>query len=267
MICQDHQADDRRIRYYRNTANLGAIKNFNRAFELACGTYFMWAGDHDLWDQSYVTKCISILEDDPTAVLAYSRTMLVDIEGNPIGLMPDQIDTRGITSPSERYLNLIRNLRWGNMVYGVIRSEALKQTGLLKNVFGPDHLLLAELSLKGTFAQISEPLFFRRRNRPTEDVDRDAEAWKLQAIKTLDPGDSHNWREATLSDLYRSLRNEHLRLIRSCSSSRREKLKMVLETLKWYDSDFGVGWPGGPLLQRLCTNRFSDSLLTRIGVS
>jgi len=40
-ICEEHQARDHRIRYYRNTTNLGAIQNFNRAFEIAGGRYFM----------------------------------------------------------------------------------------------------------------------------------------------------------------------------------------------------------------------------------
>src|ERR1051325_517125 len=134
-ICQEHQTRDHRIQYYRNATNMGAIQNFNRAFEMASGTYFMWAGAHDLWAESYVSQCISLLEHDPTVVLTYSRTMLIDLEGNPIGLMPDQIDTRGMTTPV-RYAHLIRNLRWCNMIHGVIRRESLTQTRLFKRVFG-----------------------------------------------------------------------------------------------------------------------------------
>ncbi len=223
----------------------------------------MWAGDHDLWDPSYISRCTSVLEEDPTVVLAYSRTMLVDLEGDPIELLPDQIDTRGMIS-SERYVHLIRNLRWCNMVYGVIRRESLKQTSLLRNIFGPDHLLLAELALKGAFAQVPAPLFYRRQNRPDENVDRDAEAWKLRVIEGLDPSANCNWRKVTVSDLYGALRNEHLRLIRSSSFSRREKLRTMMETLRCYESNFGVEWPGGRLFRKIRNNRVLDSLLGKI---
>ncbi len=180
----------------------------------------MWAGDHDLWDPSYISRCTSVLEEDPTVVLAYSRTMLVDLEGDPIELLPDQIDTRGMTS-SERYVHLIRNLRWCNMVYGVIRRESLKQTG-------------------------------------------DAEAWKLRVIEGLDPDANSNMRKTTLTNLYRALRNEHLWLIRSSSFSRREKLRTMMETLRCYESNFGVEWPGGRLFRKIRNNRVLDSLLRKI---
>ena len=223
----------------------------------------MWAGDHDLWDPSCISRCISVLEEDPTVVLAYSRTMMVDLEANPIELLPDRIDTRGMSSP-ERYVHLIRNLFWCNMVYGVIRGEALKQTGLVRNIFGSDHLLLAELTLKGAFAQVPAPLFYRRKNRPDEN-DRDPEVWKLRLTEVMDPASNYDWQNATLTDSYRSLRNEHLRLIRSSSLSRIEKLRTMVETLRCYWSNFEVEWPGGPLFKKIWTNRVSDSLLRKIG--
>jgi glycosyltransferase involved in cell wall biosynthesis len=265
-ICEEYQAKEHRIRYYRNTRNLGAAKNFNRTVELSSGKYFMWAGDHDLWDPSYLSRCISVLEEDPTVVLAYSRTMLVDLEANPIELLPDQIDTRGMSAP-ERYVHLIRNLFWCNMVYGVIRGESLKQTGLVRNIFGSDHLLLAELALKGAFAQVPAPLFYRRKNRPDENIDQDTEVWKLRLIEVLDPAANYDSGKATLTDSYRALRDEHLGLIRSSSLSRIEKLRTMVETLRCYASNFGVEWPGGPLFKKIWTNRLSDSLLRRIGAA
>jgi len=265
-ICREHQSMDYRMQYYRSETNMGAIQNFNRAFELAVGKYFMWAGAHDLWAESYVSQCTSILEREPTVALAYSRTMLIDLEGNPIGLMPDQIDTRGMT-PAARYAHLIRNLRWCNMIHGVIRRESLTQTRLFKKVFGTDHLLLAELSLTGAFAQISEPLFFRRQTRPDENVDRDPDGWKQQMIVTLDPGSKSKWGKTTLTDLYRTLRNEHIKLIQSSSLNYTAKLRMLLETLRTYQSNFGVDWPGGRLLRKVWTNRLSDSVIRRIAAA
>src|SRR5215467_531149 len=62
-VCQEYARRDKRISCYRNDINLGATKNFNRVLELSCGKYFMWAADHDRWHPSFISRCISILED------------------------------------------------------------------------------------------------------------------------------------------------------------------------------------------------------------
>src|SRR3954452_21534224 len=59
-ICQEYLAKDQRVRYYRNPTNLGAVKNFNRAFELSSGIYFMWAADHDLREPTFVSRCVEV---------------------------------------------------------------------------------------------------------------------------------------------------------------------------------------------------------------
>src|SRR5687768_11933299 len=51
-ICAEYAAKDSRIRIERSEQNLGAIKNFNKAFELCSGTYFMWAAHDDGWAPS-----------------------------------------------------------------------------------------------------------------------------------------------------------------------------------------------------------------------
>jgi glycosyltransferase involved in cell wall biosynthesis len=163
-ICQEYLAKDKRIRYYRNKANLGSAKNFNIVFELSNGKYFMFAGDHDLWHSAFISRSISILEKEPEVVLVYSRTTFIDVASNLIEIMSDKIDTRGMT-PINRYKYLIYNLTLCNMIFGVIRREAFSRISGFRNILGPDNVLLAELSLKGAYAQIDEPLYYRRKNR------------------------------------------------------------------------------------------------------
>ncbi|MFS8084622.1 MAG: glycosyltransferase family 2 protein, partial [Acidobacteriota bacterium] len=243
-ICQEYQARDQRIRYSRNPANLGAIKNFNRAFELSRGTFFVWAGAHDLWHPSFVSRCAAILEKDASVVLAYSQTMLVNLDGDPIDIAPDRIDTRGM-SPLERYRYLIWNLKWCNIIHGVIRSSALRNTRMFRDTFGPDHLLLAELSLEGAFAQIPEPLFYRRINRPDEG--NDIEIWKKRTLQTLNPQTSSSRGEKSLTELFQELRNAHLRVLSRSQLGTGAKVKGIVETLRCYESNFGVKVPGAQL--------------------
>lgn len=183
-ICRNYLAEDERVRYYRNKINLGAAKNFNRAFELSSGKYFMFAGDHDLWHPTFISRCISILEKEPDVVIAYSRTQLIDAKGNPLEVMSDKIDTRGM-SAINRYKYIIHNLTWCNMIYGVIRRDAFSQVSGFRNILGPDSVLLVELSLRGAYAQINEPLYYRRKNR--EETNK-----KIQLQSYLDRIDPKN---------------------------------------------------------------------------
>lgn len=60
-ICLEYAARDERIRYYRNETNLGALRNFNRVFELSSGKYFMWAAHDDVWNPAYVQEVLALL--------------------------------------------------------------------------------------------------------------------------------------------------------------------------------------------------------------
>jgi hypothetical protein len=61
--------------------------------ELSSGKYFVWAADHALWYPSFISRCISVLEQDPTVVLVYPRTTLIDSNGNELEITPDRGDT------------------------------------------------------------------------------------------------------------------------------------------------------------------------------
>src|SRR5262249_28811870 len=71
-----------------------------------------------------------------------------------------------LSSPraSERFVQLIQRLRLCNAVYGLIRASELRKTALLESYIGSDGPLLAELTLYGTFFEIPEFLFYRRRH-------------------------------------------------------------------------------------------------------
>ena len=58
-----------RIKYVRQPVNLGATANFSKVLEMASGEFFMWLGDDDWIDTSYVRSCVQELLSDPTLAL------------------------------------------------------------------------------------------------------------------------------------------------------------------------------------------------------
>jgi glycosyltransferase involved in cell wall biosynthesis len=163
-ICEAYAARDQRIRYYRNPQNLGAGRNFNRVFELARGKYFKWTAHDDLCDPSFLERCVEVLNRDPSVVLCYSWTRLIDPDGADLG----DYEFNGkytASSPSThaRFRDIVIPYHWCFQIFGLIRTAALKQTSCMGSYLSADRVLLAHLSLLGRFHEIPEYLFFSKR--------------------------------------------------------------------------------------------------------
>jgi glycosyltransferase involved in cell wall biosynthesis len=168
-ICQDYAARDGRIRYVRHPENAGVIKNFNAAFDLSTGEYFKWAASDDVCGRDYLLRAVAVLDNDPSIVLVWGRTVGIDENGSRVPMRYEISDLNSSISvyspdPAVRFRRLLRNIWWvDGPFYGVIRSSALRDT---RWVHPPHHsgdqILLSELSLKGRFYEIPEELFFSR---------------------------------------------------------------------------------------------------------
>jgi glycosyltransferase involved in cell wall biosynthesis len=162
QICQDYAARDPRVRYHRHASNIGATANFNAAFELSRGPFFKWAAADDRHAPRYLELTLAVLEADASAVLAYSKTQLMDERGAPLDsrLVNTPLGTH-LSSPSQRFRGALRE-EWCVAIFGVMRADVLQRTGLHRNFYSSDKVLLAELSLRGKFQRVEETLFFRR---------------------------------------------------------------------------------------------------------
>lgn len=185
-ICQEYAARDRRIAYYRNDTNLGALGNFDRVRDLATGEYFMWAADHDNWEPEFISRCVELLDSDLSVVLCTSEAWWIDSNGELLELIPTHIDTRGLDKVS-RFQVTIWSLDNCYPIYGLIRLSALKRAGKQLQGFAPDILLLTELSILGAFACIPERLFYLRRTQWHGDVNVQAEKLNIRIASRL-PG-------------------------------------------------------------------------------
>jgi glycosyltransferase involved in cell wall biosynthesis len=161
-ICREYAARDPRIRYFREPMNRGAAWNFSRVATLAQGEYFRWACHDDLCDRRHLAMCVAALDAAPsTVVLAYTRTTLIDEDGHATRAHDDGLATVGLP-PHQRFKRIAQRLGYSNILYGLLRREALAHTRLLGPYEASDYVLLAELSLVGDFIEIPEYLFMRR---------------------------------------------------------------------------------------------------------
>lgn len=159
-ICRNYCSQDNRVKYYRNSENLGASANYIRVFNLAKGRYFKWAAHDDVCRPEFLTRCVEVLDSDPSVVLCYAKTITIDADGQP----RKEWDARpafSSTIPVNRYREVFEPLETFP-IWGLIRSEILRKTPLLGNYTGHDLPLLGELSLYGKFHEIPEFLFLSR---------------------------------------------------------------------------------------------------------
>jgi glycosyltransferase involved in cell wall biosynthesis len=156
-----YAAFDPRLRIVRQPQNLGANPNYSEVARRAHGEYFKWASSNDWCAPTFFERCIDVLDARSDIVLAFPRTKLfVTVPENAeeypydFGLESDR--------PADRFIHLASKLRLNNVFNGVIRVAALRRTRLVPHHCGSDIVLMAHLALLGKFAQVPEPLFFRR---------------------------------------------------------------------------------------------------------
>ncbi|MDH3692420.1 MAG: glycosyltransferase, partial [Gammaproteobacteria bacterium] len=80
-ICRSYAAQDQRVSYHRNQTNIGASRNFNRAFELCSGHYFKWQAHDDEVAPNFLERCVEVLDEDASVVSAFSRMSVIDEQG------------------------------------------------------------------------------------------------------------------------------------------------------------------------------------------
>jgi glycosyltransferase involved in cell wall biosynthesis len=155
-------ARDRRVRSSRNAVNIGGAANFRRVFELASGEYFLWAAHDDLHAATFLERCVEALDRNPAVAVCYTRTCVIDADGNVVRRESTPLPRIASSRPHERFGDLIRQEYDGREVQGLIRAGTLAKTPLIAGFIASDLPLRAELGLRGGFHEVPEYLFYSR---------------------------------------------------------------------------------------------------------
>lgn len=162
-ICRELADRDPRVRYVRADVNRGLAWNYNRAFALASGQYLVWLASDDVMTPEYVSECVAALESDPGAVIAFSNQYYIDDDGTVMSVR-NLPNPAAEANPSERAFRVLWDSNC-DPICGVMRMDVLRQTVLHAGYADSDRNLLVEMSLRGRFYQIVDPLFSRRWHR------------------------------------------------------------------------------------------------------
>lgn len=161
-ICLSYAQRDPRIKYFRNSENIGAARNFTRAFHLSTGKYFKWVAHDDAIASTFLEKCIDRLEEDSSTVLCFSEVLVINEENDVVDLVDPELRGSDSDRPYQRFKTLLLKDRSCFDIFGVIRCDALLKTRVIAEFIASDRILRAELCLLGKFHVLPEPLFLSR---------------------------------------------------------------------------------------------------------
>jgi len=97
-ICREYERRDSRVKYIRQKENIGYVAHVNFLRTQGKGDYFLGACDDDLFEPTFLEKCIFLLDSHPEAVLAATNFVeFVDGKGqtpphNPKEFFPSERD-------------------------------------------------------------------------------------------------------------------------------------------------------------------------------
>jgi glycosyltransferase involved in cell wall biosynthesis len=159
QICAGYAARDPRIALHRNPRNLGLAGNYNRTLELARGRYFKWATHDDWHDPRSLRLTVDALGAVPEASLCATGVSWVDEDGVEFDRWVPSVDL--VTPPPhERVRLLLHTMGETHPMYGLQRTDLLRQTHGMRSFVGSDRTMLAEMALLGPIVQIPEVVHF-----------------------------------------------------------------------------------------------------------
>ena len=182
-ICQDYARMDRRIDYRRHDRNLGITENHNNVFQRATGRYFKWASSNDQCEPRFLQECFNVLEQREDVAICFSKCYYVAVNDSSKELCTDDLNLDS-DDPIERLRQYLERVTRNNIMYGLIRSRFLRDSGPIKSFPGSDINLLSRLTLYGKFVEVPEFLFYRRLSPQHQSVTLDMQ---LRVHQAYDP--------------------------------------------------------------------------------
>lgn len=178
-IVAEYARDVPQLTYEANATRLGMVGNWRKAFvrgrELyPTSEFFAWVSDHDVWHPHWLQELIAMLDREPAAVLTYPESLRMGAGDNK--MVGAGFETAGMATRGTRLRAAATSMLAGDMIYGLMRADALAAAGVFRAVVTPDRQLLLSLALFGEFRQVHEVLWYREFAR-TFSLSRQREAF------------------------------------------------------------------------------------------
>jgi glycosyltransferase involved in cell wall biosynthesis len=122
-ICESFAERDSRVRYFRQSRNLGPVDNFNFV-KGACETeFFVWLASDDRWSPDFLEKMLEIMDKNPDCSLAFCNFSVCDLKTGSREMV--QISAADQQSPCKRILTRVLDMK-PSLIYGLQRQSLIR---------------------------------------------------------------------------------------------------------------------------------------------
>jgi glycosyltransferase involved in cell wall biosynthesis len=158
MICREYVERDRRIRYRRQSINLGGAMNFRYVLSEAHTPYFTWAAADDLWAPRFIEQTVSFLEAHSDYVCCQSRVLLT-VKGRPSHYSTGTYALSG--NWSDNVVKFLSKSGDCSRFYGLFRTDVLQAVFPRRAFFAFDWAVSIATLKFGRHAELREILMIR----------------------------------------------------------------------------------------------------------
>lgn len=159
QVAKSFQVKDKRVVYFRQKENIGAVNNFIFTLEKAHGEFFMWLADDDRIDPEYIRTCVQYLIKNPDHSLVGGQAKYY--YGSNF-TEHDTILHLTQDNPSDRVKYYYHAVILNGIFYGVYRKEYLSNA--MKDCLASDFLYIADIAFKGKVITLPQVHIHRGRN-------------------------------------------------------------------------------------------------------
>jgi GT2 family glycosyltransferase len=157
-ICREYVARDDRIRYRRQSTNLGSAMNFRCVLLEAHTPYFVWAAGDDLWAPTFIERTVAFLEAHPDYVCCQSR-VLFTVNGRVSHYSTGTYPLSG--DWGDNVARFLRHPDDNSRLYGMFRTNALRAVFPSYSFFLLDLAVSAATLKFGRHAELCDVLMSR----------------------------------------------------------------------------------------------------------
>jgi glycosyltransferase involved in cell wall biosynthesis len=163
-VCRELARADARVKYHRQPANVGIMRNFITAMNTARGDYFRWIGHDDSLAPSYVTRTLGVLAEDRRLLLVTTQIAYELDDGSLVTSPYDRL-LMSSEDPAVRFEELVRIYTDGfamiDPLYALMDRRSVAAIPR-RNMLREDEVFAANLALRGPWGHIPEVLATRR---------------------------------------------------------------------------------------------------------
>ncbi|WP_052184910.1 glycosyltransferase family 2 protein [Methylotenera sp. N17] len=152
-ICREYANADHRIRYIRQSKNIGASANSLFVLDNALGEYYMWAAHDDIKSPDFLEYNLKFLQENPDFVASTSPVRFKGGLPDPLKMSDKTLDQN---NAEERFLACLNTWRANGRFYSLYRRYFLVDSQNIRRqtYLASDIAFTLEMTIKGKFNRI-----------------------------------------------------------------------------------------------------------------